>query len=141
MAALLIVSLNQLRRVDLGFDTRNVLTGLILLPSTQYSEAGRIAAFWDDLHRRVASIPGVARVAFADGRPPNDVNNFNNFELEQFPTPPGQSQPVTPWVSATPEYFHLLGLTLLEGRLLDERDGAEQNLMSVIVDRAWAKRF
>ena len=141
MAALLIVSLNQLRRVDLGFDTRNVLTGLILLPSTQYSEAGRIAAFWDDLHRRVASIPGVAGVAFADGRPPSDVNNFNNFDLEDAPTPPGQSQPVTPWVAVSPDYFHVLGLPLLEGRLLDERDAQATNLLAIVVDRAWARRF
>ena len=61
-------------------------------------------------------------VAFADGRPPNDVGNFNNFDLEEFPAPPGQSQPVTPWVAVTPDYFRVLGLTLLEGRLLDERD-------------------
>jgi len=141
VAALLIVSLNQLRRVDLGFDTRNILTGSILLSSTQYSDAGRIATFWDELHRRVASIPGVAGVAFADGRPPNDVNNFNNFDLEDAPTPPGQSQPVTPWVAVSPEYFRVLGLPLLEGRVLDERDAQAPNLLAIVVDRAWARRF
>ena len=72
--------------------------------------------------RRVEALPGVSGVAFADGRPPDDVGNFNNFDLEESPTPPGQSQPVTPWVAVTPEYFRVLGLTLLEGRLLDERD-------------------
>jgi predicted permease len=141
VAALLLVSLNQLRRVDLGFDTRNVLTALILLPSTQYSDNGRIAAFWDDLQRRIAAIPGVAGVAFADGRPPNDVNNFNNFDLEDAPTPPGQSQPVTPWIAVTPDYFHVLGLPLLEGRLLDERDARTPDLLAIVVDRAWERRF
>ena len=38
-----------------------------------------------------------------------------------------------------------LGLTLLEGRLLDERDPerneGQRTLLSVIVDRAWARRF
>ena len=80
-------------------------------------------------------------VAFADGLPPNNVGNFNNFDLEDFPTAPGQSQPVTPWVDVTPEYFRVLGLTLLEGRLLDERDALRENLESVMVDRAWARRF
>jgi len=55
-------------------------------------------------------------------RPPNDVNNFNNFDLEDAPTPPGRSQPVVPWVSVSPDYFKLLGLNLLQGRLLDRRD-------------------
>jgi hypothetical protein len=44
-------------------------------------------------------------------------------------------------VNATPDYFHVLGLTLLEGRLLDERDAQAQSLESVVVDRAWARRF
>ena len=48
---------------------------------------------------------------------------------------------MTPWVAVTPEYFRVLGLPLLEGRLLDERDARTENLEAVVVDRAWAKRF
>jgi predicted permease len=141
VAGLLLASLNALGKVDLGFDRRGLLSGSILLPEAQYPEPGRVAAFWDELQRRVEAIPGVAGVAFANGRPPNQVDDFNNFELEDAPTPPGQSQPVTPWVRVTPEYFRLLGLTLLQGRVFDERDGLGRDLEVVVVDRAWAKRF
>ena len=141
LAGLLLVSLNQLSRVDLGFDQRNVVTGLVSLPAAQYQEAGSIRVFWDELARRVAAAPGVAGVAYADGLPPDGVSNLNNFDLEDFPAPPGQSQPVTPWVAASPEYFRVLGLALLEGRLLDERDALAQELEAVVVDRAWARRF
>ncbi len=48
---------------------------------------------------------------------------------------------MTPWVGVTPEYFKLLGLQLLQGRLFDEHDGNTPNLETVIVDEAWAKRF
>jgi putative ABC transport system permease protein len=140
VAGLLLVSLNELRRVDLGFDTRNMLTGAIQLPPAQYSEDASIV-FWDELKRRMEALPGVSAVAFADGRPPDGVGNFNNFDLEDQPTPSGQSQPVTPWVAVTPEYFGVLGLPLLEGRLLDERDTRTENLEAVVVDRAWAIRF
>jgi len=141
VAGLLLVSLKQLGRVDLGFDTHNVLSGSISLPATQYDTAGRVITFWDQLQRRLEGLPGVSRIAFADSRPPNGAGDFNNFDLEDFPTAAGQSQPVTPWVSVSPEYFRLLGLSLLEGRLLEERDGSTQNLESVVVDRAWARRF
>ena len=67
----------------------------------------------DQESSRVAA--GRRGVAFADGRPPNDVGNINNFDLEDFPTPPGQSQPVTPWVAVTPEYFRVLGLRCWTG--------------------------
>src|SRR6185503_19338159 len=41
----------------------------------------------------------------------------------------------------TPEYFRLLGLTLVDGRLFDQHDGRTPDLVVVIVDRAWARRF
>lgn len=141
VAALLFTSLNHLNNVDLGFDHRNVITGSVRLPAAGYQDPGAVRAFWDELARRVTALPGVVGVAFADGLPPNGVGNINNFDLEDFPTPPGQSQPSTAWVAVTPEYFRVLGPALLEGRLLDERDALAENLESVIVDRAWARRF
>jgi putative ABC transport system permease protein len=140
VAGLLLASLNELGRVDLGFESHHVLTGRVFLAPAQYSEPAR-AAFWDRLERRVKSLPGVVGVTFADGRPPNDVNMINNFDLEDSPTPPARSQPIAPWIAVTPEYFRLLGLNLLQGRLLDMRDGLTTNVEAVVVDRAWAARF
>ena len=141
VAVLLLLSLDKLGRVDLGFDTRNLVTGGLSLPAAQYRDNAAVATFWNELQRRVEAIPGVQGVAFADGLPPNGVGNFNNFALEEVETRPGQSPPVTPWVAVTPEYFQLLGLPLIEGRLFDDRDGTRPALESVVVDRAWARRF
>jgi predicted permease len=140
-AALLLATLVALARVDLGFDRTNLVTGGVQLPASQYREPAAIMAFWNELQTRVERIPGVTAVAFADGRPPDDVGNFNNFDLEQFPTAPGQSQPVTPWVAVTPEYFGVMGITRLEGRLFDTTDGLRDQIETIVVDRAWAKRF
>jgi putative ABC transport system permease protein len=118
-----------------------MLTGSTRLPGAAYSDPPKIRSFYDELERRVEALPGVAGVAYSDSRPPNGGGNRNNFDLEDFPTPPGQSQPTTPWVAVTPEYFRVLGLTLFEGRLLEETDSQRQNLESVVVDRAWARRF
>ena len=141
IAGLLLASLNELKRVDVGFDTHNLLTGSILLPAAQYEEPGRVDAFWDELRRKVAAVPGVTGVAFSDGRPPNDVGNVNNFNLEETPVAPGHAEPVAPWVAVSPEYFGVLGLARLEGRLLNDRDGLADGPSVVVVDRAWAKRF
>jgi predicted permease len=139
-AGLLLATLNQLKRVELGFDARNILSGGVLLPAPQYPQPAQVTAFFDELQRRLAALPGVSGVAFTDGRPPNDVNNQNNFDLEAKPTPPGDIQPVTNWLAVTPEYFRLLGLSLLEGRLLDARD-EQGGPPSIVVDQAWARRF
>ena len=139
-AGLLLASLSELRHVDPGFDTRNILTGSISLPLSQYPSES-MGTVWTDLRQRIAALPGVSGVAFADGRPPDDVSNFNNFDLEEHPAPPDGSQPVTPWIAVTPEYFGLMGLTLYEGRFLETRDAQRENLEEVVVDRAWAQRF
>jgi predicted permease len=141
VAALLAGSLNQLKQVDLGFEHDHVITGSIRLASALYQDPVKTRVFWDELTRRVSEVPGVAGVAYSDGLPPNGVGNRNNFDLEDFPAGPGQSQPTTPWVATTPGYERVLGLKLLEGRLLDDRDAVGPNLLAVVVDRAWAKRF
>ncbi len=141
VAGLLLVSLHQLARVDLGFDTRNLITGSIIVPNSTYAEPGRVVAYWDELQTRVEALPGVASVAYSDGVPPDLVDNFNNFDLEDFPAQPGQSQPVTPWVAVSPEYFALMGLPVRQGRGFDNEDGNKRSIESVIVDEAWATRF
>jgi predicted permease len=141
VAGLLLVSLNALRSVDLGFDTRNMISAAVRLPAAQYRAPGQILTFWTELEQRISSLPGVSGVAFADGRPPNGVGNRNNFDLEERPTPPGQSQPVTPWLAISPGYVQLLGLRLLHGRLLETRDAGGESVEAVVVDRAWASRF
>jgi len=140
-AGLLLVSLNELSQVDLGFDGRNMIAGSVRLPAARYQTPGSVTSYWDEFKRRLEALPGVSGVAFADSLPPDRAFNVNNFDLEDFPTPVGQSQPATPWVAVTPEYRRVLGLTLLEGRFLDERDIQLPNLQSVVVDRTWAARF
>jgi putative ABC transport system permease protein len=141
VAGLLLVSLNELSQVDVGFDGRNMITGAVRLPAALYQAPGSVPTYWDELERRLEALPGVSGVAFVDSRPPDSAFNFNNFDLEDSPTPAGQSQPITPWVAVTPDYFRVLGLTLLEGRFLDERDAQREDLESVVVDRTWATRF
>ena len=81
------MSLHQLARVDLGFDTHNVITRLDHRLPTDAVRTSRDASSRSGIscRRRVEALPGVARVAFATAVPPNIVDNFNNFDLEDFP--------------------------------------------------------
>jgi putative ABC transport system permease protein len=138
VAGLLIGTLNHLRHVDLGFDTHNMLTASILLPTTQYRDVGQMVSFWTELRQRIERLPGVSGMALADSRPPDDAGNQNNFHLE---ARPGEPESVTTWVAVTPEYFRLLGLKLIEGRFLDDNDDRDDAAPVIVVDQAWATRF
>ena len=141
VGGLLLASLNNLKQVDLGFDTRNLLTGSVFLPRAEYREVGQQVTFWTELRQRLERLPGVTGVAYVDSRPPQDAGNQNNFNLEASQTPPGQSEPVTTWVAVTPEYFSLLKIKLLKGRLLQDADGDEDAAPVIVVDQAWENRF
>ena len=86
VAGLLLASLNELRHVDLGFDSRNVRHRIDPPAVRAVHGAGpRRVRLGRDSRTRSNRLPGVAAVAFADGRPPNNVGNINNFDLEESP--------------------------------------------------------
>lgn len=140
-AVLVLTTLERLREVPVGMDTSKVLTASIALPQGAYPDAAVMRAFWSRALERLAAIPGVEAVAFADGRPPRELEQENDVNLEDHPTPRGENQPTSPWVGATPDFFKTVGLTLQEGRLLDDRDFQPNAPDVVVVDRAWAARF
>ena len=137
-AVLITASLDRLSRVSVGIETERLLTAAVSLSGPRYSREEDRSAFWQRALERFASLPGVEAAAIADGRPPKELNVRNNFELEDHPTPPGQNQPLCPWVAVSPEFFKTVGLPLERGRLLDQYS---LNDNVVVVDRAWANRF
>jgi putative ABC transport system permease protein len=140
-AGLLLASLNALKNVDLGFDGDRLLTASVRLPGAQYREPAVISSFWTELERRLESQPGIESVAYSDGRPPNSAGQHNNFDLEQYPAGAGGSQHVTAWLGISPDFVRVMGMRLIAGRLLEDRDLNTETLLSVVVDQAWARRF
>jgi predicted permease len=63
-AGLLVRTLQNLRRVDPGFDTRNILTFSIDPTSAGYKRAA-VDTFYSDLQGRLAAIPGVTSVSYS----------------------------------------------------------------------------
>jgi putative ABC transport system permease protein len=139
-AALLTSSFYHLQRVDPGFDAQGLLSARLTLSRSVYPEDENRGQFWNETLDRVASLPGVLAVGLGTGRPPDQFGSTNNFDLEDRPTPPGQSQPSVPWLSASPGYFEAMGIPLLAGRFLTDAD-QDSELPVVLVDQAWADRF
>jgi putative ABC transport system permease protein len=140
-ATLVLATLDHLREVPVGVEASKILTASVSLPQGPYPDAAAQRAFWDRTLERLRRLPGVQSVSFADSRPPSDINQENDINLEDHPTPPGKIRPASPWVGVTPEFFRTVGLSLQEGRLLDVSDFADNAAEVVVVDRAWADRF
>ena len=138
-AGLMIRSVRNLLSIDAGFRPDGVLTMRISTPSTWYPDSARVAAFWDDLQRRTASIPGVRRVGAVRLLPLATEMGDWGLNVEGYTPPPNQGTPGD-WQIVTPGYFEAMGLTLRQGRVFDARDNMNAPL-AMIVNRTFVDRY
>jgi hypothetical protein len=130
-AALLMQSLVRLYGVNPGFNPSHLLTLHISLPSSRYDTRQKQAAFFDELVRRVQSLPGV-RSAAATFTLPMMIFPRTPVQLANQPLQPLNQRPLAAIQDVTTAYFHTLEVPLKRGREFSERDVAGAPLTAII---------
>ena len=140
-AGLLVRSVIYLQNLDLGFDTNNLFTAQLTMPSGRYQEGASREVLLEQLFDRLRASPGVAAVTQASYAPPNFMAVIGGeFEIRGATVGEGDVQAPKPMNSVRPDYFSTLGIRLLEGRTFtaeEARDGAPV----MLVDEATARHF
>jgi putative ABC transport system permease protein len=136
-AALMMQSFLRLKSVDPGFDTNRVLTMELSLPH-QYPQARR-AEFFRRLIERGQAIPGVQSVAAAKHLPLSGDNMAYAFNVIARPFPPGQS-PGAAVRTVTPDYFNVLDIPLVKGRVFNKGDATGSPTV-LVINEATARRY
>ena len=142
---LFVRSLRNLQSEPLGINTQNIVTAQFTLGQQKYSKAQQRLAFFEEVERKVAHLPGIGGAALADSLPPGVPNRtMPYFALEgegQRPLSPGEGVGgVVGWRSVTPDYFSVLGISLLRGRSFSEQDRAPE-AHAIIVNQALAQKL
>ncbi len=122
-SGLLVRSFLHLRGTDPGFDPRGVLVAPIFLDSQAYSSGDRTRAYYRMLFERLSAIPGVSAVGGATTVPTSPLGP--DFERPVWPegAAPDSAQRLPASVRmVTPGYFPALGLRVVDGRAIDDRD-------------------
>jgi putative ABC transport system permease protein len=131
----------KLQEVHTGLRPDNVITMHVSLPSGTYTDAAKITDFWMRLDERLTNLPGVQSAALVSGLAPMRPPNMNDTGIEGFVmTKDGPIQNVDFYQAVSKNYFATMGIRLMDGRLFDERDGADAPQV-VIVNQAMAKTF
>ncbi|MGC9949920.1 MAG: ABC transporter permease [Bryobacteraceae bacterium] len=138
-AGLLIRSFVRLRSVSAGFDARNVLTMSISLPPARYAKAPQMAAFYDQMVKRVAGMPGVESAAVCSALPVRPVR-FSAVLVEGQPDVALAARPVLAIQMVSPAYFRTLRVALRQGREFGDGDNADAPLVAV-VNETLVRRF
>jgi putative ABC transport system permease protein len=145
-AGLLVRSFWSLLQVDPGFSTGGVLKAEYQLPSARYSTSmarwpnfTETHAFNDELLRRVSAL-GVTESAAMAGNHPLDAGSTNSFVVV------GREAEAGDWPEisirrVTSDYFRTVGLSLVRGRLIDDRDDERAATVALINEAAVGRFF
>ncbi len=143
-AGLLLRSLWNLENQPLGIRPGGVLTATVTLGHVGYPEPVQRLAFFEELETRLRRIPGVAQVAFTDTLPPTGNLRgpmlYNAIDIEGRPRSEDGTGGSVMYRQVTPEYFNVLGVPLLRGRVFQEED-RDPGQNSVILSDTLARRM
>ena len=140
-SGLMVKAFWKLQEVQSGIEPDHVLTLRLSLPNTAYRDNAAVAGFYQSLSARLNGLPGVVAAASVSGLPPARPINANDTDIEGFvPRPDGPIQNIDYYNSVGPRYFDAVRARLIEGRFLNENDGAASTPV-VVVNQTMARTF
>lgn len=130
----------RLGRVELGFRTGNRMVFQIQFPEPAYATHEQRAGFVRALEQNLAREPAIRSFGFSSTIPVGDIQWGGGFS-PQLPTGEFTPDPqVFHFRRVTPGYLATLGVPLLAGRMMDDRDRAGAPPIAVI-SRAAAEKY
>jgi putative ABC transport system permease protein len=140
-AGLMLRSLWRLQSVDAGIRTDSVLSMRVALNFSKYTTSALRAQFLTTLAERLRDLPAVRSAGGAGTFPMNEGGGFlAGVRIQGQPEIEAARLPRAEVHSASPGYFQTVGIPLLRGRLIDERDIADRESVAVISD-SMARQF
>lgn len=140
-AALLIRGFFSLTdRIETGFDSTNVLTAGLPTPATRFKSGAELNVYLDEIASRIEHLPRIETVAFADSVPPQGTPYGKGFQIVGKPPVASVNRPSAGFKVVSPSYFRAVGLRLLDGRVLDERD-REGAPFVIVINQTFARTY
>jgi len=136
-AGLFVRTMQNLRRVDVGFTTAHLVTFGINPKLSGYAPAAVPA-----LHQRVidtiSALPGIQSVAATDDAELVGGSQGGNISISGYAAPPDTDYDIEePWVNAA--YFSTMQIPLVTGRLFTEAEATTTHV--AVVNETFAKHF
>src|SRR5258708_6643669 len=115
----------RLRYRDPDLPPGRLVVATLNLSGSAYRSKARQSAFIQELLERAQSLPGVelAAITRAGEIPPGDFHATNTFAIEGREQPLGGPRPIARYPVVSQAYFNIMGIPLLQGRLLQDSDG------------------
>lgn len=139
-AGLLFHSFLRLRTADLGCRIDHVITMKYGLPEIQYDTREKVALFHQSLLDRVRRLPGVRGAALVRTAPGAGPEGDRVFSIVERPAPSYSLQYDAMTLTADPQYFSVMQIPLLRGRVFTEHERL-YNDHYIIVNRRFVDQY
>ena len=136
---LLARALWRINGVDPGFRPDHVLTLRTALPMPRYKKTETREPFYRRVLEEVRNLPGVSGAAYISFLPMTGFGGYWPVGIEGHPEELSQRR-VASLRFVTPGYFAAMGIPLLEGRDVSERDTNEATYVA-IVSQSFVRRY
>jgi len=139
-AGLLVRSFFRMMNVELGFDATNVLTLRLPISSTRFEQPEQLTAYVRELMARINGIPGVVGAVATDALPLEGFSNGMPFLIAGREAVDRANRQSCGFKMVQPDYFRVLGIRLLKGRTLGDRD-VKGGPPVAVINQSMATRF
>jgi len=139
-AGLAMKSFVNLQHVNSGIRPDHVLTFRMRLPTDNlYKGDLEQTDFYRRVLDNVEHIPGIQSAGLTDVLPLGQQNDREYFTIENRPLPPGQEL-VADFRRISPRYLSTMGIALLRGRMLSDRDVRDAPPV-ILIDETLARLY
>jgi putative ABC transport system permease protein len=139
-SGLLMKSFQRMRAVDPGYDPASTLLVRIGLFSETYPMPEDAARFHAQVLERVRAMPGVIDAAVTTCPPLSSYCHGDPVSLPGKPWDAGDMPPIASFRRVGEDYFRTMGIRLVRGRLLDERD-QQVRTRAIVIDERMAELY
>jgi len=138
-AIMMVKSFQRLNEAKLGFRPDNLLSMELYLSEADYTQHVQRTEFTKLLTDKVTSLPGVVAAGITTNIPISVSSLDSSYTVEGKPANNASEIPITAHRVVSPGYMETLGLTLLEGRMIEEQDRPDTPRV-VVISKEFANR-
>jgi predicted permease len=130
----------NLTRIDLGINTKNVLTFRLPVPDKRLNGSEQVRSYYDQMLERIQAVPGVVGAAAMTGIPARGAAMGTRFNIVGQPPAGPNERRAAAFQMVTPEFAQTLGIQVTQGRSFNEHDTAT-SMRVAMVNEEVVKRY
>src|SRR5262249_49659422 len=138
-AGLLVKNLVLLRNRDAGIRTDRIVAFDLTLPAQRYKAPEQQIAFYRDLYSRLSGIGSAESVGMTSHLPMATFGWNGEFQIEGNLPWSANEAPLVEYRWIFADYVKTMGVRLIQGRMLDDRDRSGST--SVLINQTMAQKF